>query len=34
MRGSLYGKRDLPKDEKCIGCGKDASIYLYAARQY
>ncbi|HID72297.1 TPA: proline--tRNA ligase, partial [Candidatus Micrarchaeota archaeon] len=34
IRGSLYGKRGLPKDEKCIGCGKDATIYLYAARQY
>jgi prolyl-tRNA synthetase len=34
MRGSLYGSKDKPKGEKCISCGKDATIYLYAARQY
>jgi prolyl-tRNA synthetase len=34
MRGSLYGAKDKPKGEKCVGCEKDAKIYLYAARQY
>jgi prolyl-tRNA synthetase len=34
MRGSLYGSKDKPKGEKCVGCGNDATIYLYAARQY
>ncbi len=34
MRGSLFGSKEKPKDEKCIACGKKAEIYLYAARQY
>jgi hypothetical protein len=35
MRGSLYGSKDAPtKDEKCVGCGKKATIYLYTGRQY
>jgi len=35
MRGSLYGSKEkLKKGEICIACGKDARIYLYAARQY
>ncbi|MFH1393507.1 MAG: proline--tRNA ligase [Candidatus Micrarchaeota archaeon] len=34
MRGSLFGKKDRPEGERCVGCGKEASIYLYAARQY
>jgi prolyl-tRNA synthetase len=34
MRGSLYGSKEKPKGEKCVGCGNDATIYLYAARQY
>lgn len=33
MRGSLYGSDDKP-DGKCIACGKDATVYLYAAHQY
>lgn len=34
MRGSLYGSKEKLKGEKCVGCGKEAKIYLYAARQY
>lgn len=34
MRGSLYGEKDKPKGKKCIACGKAATVYLYAARQY
>ncbi len=34
IRGSLYGEKEKPKNKKCIGCGKEAKIYLYAARQY
>lgn len=34
MRGSKYGEKEKPKGKKCIGCGKPATIYLYAARQY
>lgn len=34
VRGSLFGSKDAPKGEKCISCGKSASIYLYVARQY
>jgi len=34
MRGSLYGSKEEPKGEKCVGCGKPATVYLYAARQY
>jgi len=34
MRGSLFGSDDAPDGEKCIACGKEAKIYLYAARQY
>ena len=34
MRGSLFDSKDAPKADKCIACGKKASVYLYAARQY
>ena len=34
MRGSLFGSKEKPKGEKCVGCGKPATVYLYAARQY
>lgn len=34
MRGSKYSSDAKPDGKKCIGCGKEASIYLYAARQY
>ncbi len=34
IRGSKYAESELPEGKKCIGCGKPASIYLYAARQY
>ncbi|MBU0591650.1 proline--tRNA ligase [Candidatus Micrarchaeota archaeon] len=34
MRGSLFGTDTHPKDKKCIACGKDATVYLYAAHQY
>lgn len=33
MRGSLFGSEMRAKG-KCIACGKDAKVYLYAARQY
>ncbi len=33
VRGSLFGSFEKPKG-KCIACGKDATIYLYVARQY
>ena len=33
IRGSLFGAEMKPKG-KCIACGTDATIYLYAARQY
>ncbi len=33
MRGSLFGSDMKPKG-KCIACDKDATIYLYAAKQY
>ncbi len=33
IRGSLFGSDMKPKG-KCIACGKKATIYLYAARQY
>lgn len=34
VRGSLFNSKEKPKHEKCISCGKEAKIYLYAARQY
>ncbi len=34
IRGSLYGEKEKPKAKKCIACGKNAALYLYAARQY
>ncbi len=33
IRGSLFGS-EIKAKGKCIACGKDAKIYLYAARQY
>jgi prolyl-tRNA synthetase len=33
IRGSLFGS-ELKAKGKCIACGKDATIYVYAARQY
>jgi len=33
IRGSLFGSEMKPKG-KCIACGKDATEYVYAARQY
>lgn len=34
IRGSLYGSDAKPKKKKCIACGKEATIYLYASKQY
>ncbi|MBD3210531.1 proline--tRNA ligase [Candidatus Micrarchaeota archaeon] len=34
VRGSLFGSDEKPEGEKCVACGKDATIYLYVARQY
>jgi len=34
IRGSLYEEKEKPKGKKCIACGKPATVYLYAARQY
>jgi prolyl-tRNA synthetase len=34
IRGSLFGNDEKPNGKKCISCGNDATIYLYAARQY
>ncbi|MGV8176717.1 MAG: proline--tRNA ligase [Candidatus Bilamarchaeaceae archaeon] len=34
MRGSLFEDKHAPKGKKCIACGKEAEIYLYAGRQY
>ncbi|MFN7991200.1 MAG: proline--tRNA ligase [Candidatus Micrarchaeia archaeon] len=34
MRGSLFGSDAVPSNKKCVSCGNDAKIYLYAARQY
>ena len=34
VRGSLYGSDAKPEKKKCIACGKDATIYLYASKQY
>ncbi|MFH1222090.1 MAG: proline--tRNA ligase [Candidatus Micrarchaeota archaeon] len=34
IRGTLYGKDEKPKGKKCVGCGKPAAVYVYAARQY
>ncbi|MEW6748807.1 MAG: proline--tRNA ligase [Candidatus Micrarchaeota archaeon] len=34
IRGSLYGSDAKPEKKKCIACGKEATIYLYASRQY
>ncbi|MBU0532605.1 proline--tRNA ligase [Candidatus Micrarchaeota archaeon] len=33
VRGALFGSTDKPHG-KCIACEKDATIYLYVARQY
>jgi len=34
IRGTLYGKDEKPTNKKCIACGKKATVYVYAARQY
>ena len=34
VRGSKYGSNEKPEGKKCIACGKPATIYQYAARQY
>jgi prolyl-tRNA synthetase len=35
IRGSLFNSNEAPREnEICIVCGKKATIYLYAARQY
>ncbi len=34
IRGSLFKSDDKPKDKSCIACGKPATVYEYAARQY
>jgi prolyl-tRNA synthetase len=34
VRGSLFGSDAKPEGKKCISCGKDATIYLFVARQY
>ncbi|MFH0737964.1 MAG: proline--tRNA ligase [Candidatus Micrarchaeota archaeon] len=34
VRGSLFGHDEKPEGKTCIACGKNAGIYLYAARQY
>lgn len=34
LRGSLYDSDELPKNEKCVVCNKDAKTYQYVARQY
>jgi prolyl-tRNA synthetase len=34
MRGSLFGSTDKPEGKACVACGKPATVYLYAARQY
>ncbi len=34
VRGSLFEDNSPSKDEKCISCNSNATIYLYVARQY
>ncbi|MFA5050292.1 MAG: proline--tRNA ligase [Candidatus Micrarchaeia archaeon] len=34
VRGSLFESDKVPSGKKCIACRKDATIYLYVARQY
>ena len=34
IRGSLFGSDAHPREKKCVACGNEATIYLYAARQY
>jgi prolyl-tRNA synthetase len=34
IRGSLFGSDAVPTGKKCIACGNEARVYLYAARQY
>ena len=34
VRGSKYGSTEKPSGKKCISCGREAQVYLYAARQY
>jgi prolyl-tRNA synthetase len=34
IRGSLFGSGEKPSGKKCISCGRDATIFLYAAKQY
>ncbi len=34
IRGTKYGENEKPEGKKCIVCGKAATTYQYAARQY
>ena len=34
VRGSRHGANEKPSGKKCIVCGKEATTYQYAARQY
>ncbi len=34
IRGSRYDANEKPSGKKCVACGKDATTYQYAARQY
>jgi hypothetical protein len=34
IRGTLFESKEKPKQKKCIVCGKEATEYAYAARQY
>ncbi|MEM4165733.1 MAG: proline--tRNA ligase [Candidatus Bilamarchaeaceae archaeon] len=34
IRGTLFGNNEKPEGKKCIVCEKEATVYVYAARQY
>ena len=34
VRGSLFESDEKPAGKKCVSCGKEAAVYLYAAKQY
>jgi prolyl-tRNA synthetase len=34
IAGTLYPEEEKPKSERCIVCGKDAKVYVYACRSY